>query len=59
MNVGSREQLERSSARFAAALKDHRPAQTMLLNRINDEVTATGMVVKMGGLQMIYIDTVK
>jgi len=44
---------------IAAGLKDHQPAQTMLLNRMSDEVTATGTVVKKGGVQMIYIDTVK
>jgi hypothetical protein len=43
----------------AAGLKDHQPAQTMLLNRMSDEVTATGTVVKKGGVQMIYIDSVK
>jgi len=43
----------------AAGLKDHQPAQTMLLNRMSDEVTATGTVVKKGGVQMIYIDTMK
>ena len=44
---------------IAAGLKDHQPAQTMLLNRMSDEVTATGTVVKKGGVQMIYIDTLK
>jgi len=29
------------------------------LNRMSDEVTATGTVVKKGGVQMIYIDTMK
>ena len=43
----------------AAGLKDHQPAQTMLLNRMSDEVTATGTVVKKGGVQLIYVDTVK
>jgi hypothetical protein len=43
----------------AAGLKDHQPAQTMLLKRMSDEITATGTVVKKGGIQMIYIDTVK
>src|SRR6476619_2395628 len=43
----------------AAGLKDHQSAQTMLLNRMSDEVTATGTVVKKGGVQMIYLDTVK
>src|SRR3982751_6479499 len=32
----------------AAGLKDHQPAQTMLLNRMSDDVTATGTVVKKG-----------
>jgi len=32
----------------AAGLKDHQPAQTMLMNRMSDEVTATGTVVKKG-----------
>jgi len=40
---------------IAAGFKDHQPAQTMLLNRMSDEVTATGTVVKKGGVQMIYI----
>jgi len=43
----------------AAGLKDHQPAQTLLLNKMSDEVTATGTVVKKGGIQMIYIDAVK
>ena len=43
----------------AAGLKDHQSAQTMLLNRMSDEVTASGTVVKKGGVQMIYIDTLK
>ena len=43
----------------AAGLKDHQSAQTMLLNRMSDEVTATGTVVKKGGVQLIYLDTVK
>ena len=43
----------------AAGLEDHQPAQTILLNRMSDEVTATGTVVREGGVQMIYIATVK
>lgn len=42
-----------------AGLKDHQPAQALLLNRMSDNVTVTGTVVKNGGVQMIYIDTVK
>jgi len=43
----------------AAGLEDHQSAQALLLNRMSDEVTAAGTVVKKGGIQMIYIDTVK
>ena len=40
-------------------LKDHQPAQTLLLDRMSDQVTVTGTLVKKGGVQMIYVETVK
>jgi len=43
----------------AAGLKDHQSAQTLLVDKMSDEVSVTGTVVKKGGVQMIYIDTVK
>jgi len=43
----------------AAGLKDHQPAQALLVNRMSDEVSVTGTVVKKGVVQMIYIDSVK
>jgi hypothetical protein len=43
----------------AAGLKDHQPAQAILVNRMSDEVTVSGTVVKSGGVQMIYVDSVK
>src|SRR5437773_11234842 len=43
----------------AAGLKDHQPAQSMLLSRMSDQVTVTGTLVKKGGVQMIYIESVK
>jgi hypothetical protein len=43
----------------AAGLKDHQPAQALLNSRMSDVVTVTGTVVKKGGTQMIYIDSVK
>src|SRR5262245_1885387 len=43
----------------AAGLKDHQPAQALLVNRMSGEVTVTGTIVRNGGVQMIYIDTVK
>ena len=38
---------------------DHQSAQALLVNKMSDEVSVTGTVVKKGGVQMIYIDTVK
>lgn len=43
----------------AAGLTDHQSAQTLLVNKMSDEVRVTGTVVKKGGVQMIYIDTIK
>jgi|RhiMetdeSRZDD1v2_1073273.scaffolds.fasta_scaffold100309_3 hypothetical protein len=43
---------------LAAGLKDHEPAQAMLLGKMSEEVTVTGTLVKTGGLQMIYVDSV-
>lgn len=43
----------------AAGLKDHQPAQALLLQKMSSEVTVTGTLVKAGGVQMIYIESVK
>jgi len=43
----------------AAGLKDHQPAQSILLNKMSDQVIVSGTLVKHGGVQMIYIDSVK
>ena len=42
-----------------AGLKDHLPGQTLLLDRMSDEVTVSGTLVRKGGVQMIYIESVK
>ncbi len=42
-----------------AGLKDHQPAQTILVDKMSQEVTATGTLVKKGGVQMLYIESVK
>jgi hypothetical protein len=42
-----------------AGLKDHEPGRTLLLDKMSQEVTVTGTVVKNGGVQMIYVDSVK
>ena len=43
----------------AAGLKDHQPGKTLLLKRMSSDVTVTGTLVKKGGVQMIYVDSVK
>ena len=43
----------------AAGLKSHQPAHDLLLQKMNEQVTATGTLVTKGGVQMIYIDTVR
>ena len=42
-----------------AGLKDHQPAQALLLDKMSQEVSVTGTLVKKGGVQIIYVDTVK
>src|SRR5262245_25284403 len=49
----------KGSLYVAAGLKDHQPAQTLLLNKMSDQVTVTGTLVKKAGVQMIYIESVK
>lgn len=50
---------DRGNLYVAAGLKDHQPARDLLLNRMSEQVTVTGILVKKGGVQMVYIDTVK
>jgi len=42
-----------------ASLKDHVPSRALLLDKMSEEVTVTGTVVRNGGVQMIYIESVK
>jgi hypothetical protein len=42
-----------------AGLKDHQPARTLLLDKMSQEVTVGGTLVRKGGVPMIYVDTVK
>ena len=42
-----------------AGLKDHQPAPTLLLGKMSQEVTVSGTLVRKGGVQMIYVDSVK
>jgi hypothetical protein len=43
----------------AAGLKDHQPAQALLLKRMSDQVTVTGTLVRSGGVPTIFIESVK
>jgi hypothetical protein len=44
---------------IAAGLKSHQAAQALLIGKMSDNVTVSGTLVKKGGVQMIYIDSVK
>jgi len=41
-----------------AGMQDHQPARDVLLDKMNQEVTATGTLVKKGGTQMLYVKSV-
>ena len=43
----------------AAGLKDHQPAQTLLLEKMSEQVTVSGTLVKKGSTQMLYIESVR
>jgi len=42
-----------------AGIKDHQPGRDVLIDKMNDNVTVTGTLVKKGGVQMIYVKDVK
>ena len=44
---------------IAAGLKSHQPAQDLLLDKMSEQVTVTGTLVKNAGVQMIYIESVR
>jgi hypothetical protein len=44
---------------LAAGLQDHQPAQALLVDRMNEQVTVTGTLVRKNGVQMIYIESVR
>ena len=44
---------------LAAGLKDHQPAQALLADRMNEQVTVTGTLVRKDGVQMIFIESVR
>jgi hypothetical protein len=42
-----------------ASLKDHQPAQTLLLDKMSEQVTVSGALVKKGAVAMIYVESVR
>jgi hypothetical protein len=42
-----------------AGLKDHQPAQALLLNKMSEQVTVSGTLVNKGGAHMFYIESVR
>jgi hypothetical protein len=44
---------------LTASLKDHQPSQALLVDKMSENVTVTGTLVKKGGVQMIYIESLK
>jgi hypothetical protein len=44
---------------LTAGMKDHQPARDVLIERMGQNVAATGTLVKKGGLQMLYVESVK
>jgi hypothetical protein len=40
-------------------IKDHQPGREVLIDRMADTVTVTGTLVKKGGVQVIYVKSVK
>jgi hypothetical protein len=44
---------------LTAGMKDHQPAREVLIDKMGQTVAATGTLVKKGGLQMLYVESVK
>jgi hypothetical protein len=44
---------------LTASLKSHQSAQALLADKMNEEVTVAGTLVRKNGIQMIYIDTIR
>ncbi|MBI1929306.1 hypothetical protein HYR99_34305, partial [Candidatus Poribacteria bacterium] len=43
----------------AMGIKDHQPGREVLLEKMAQSVTVTGILVKKGGTQVIYVESVK
>ena len=44
---------------LASGLQDHQPARDILLAKMNEPVEVTGILVKKGGAQMLFVKSVK
>lgn len=44
---------------LASGLLDHQPARDILIAKMNEAVEVTGILVKKGGAQMIFVKSVK
>jgi hypothetical protein len=44
---------------LAAGLQDHQPAQSLLVSKMSEQVTATGILVTKGGMKMLFIRSVQ
>ncbi len=42
-----------------AGIQDHQPGREVLINKMSQDVTGTGTLIKKGGVQMIYVKSVK
>lgn len=41
-----------------AGMQDHQPARDLLIDKMNEQVTVTGTLIKKGGTQMLYVKSV-
>jgi hypothetical protein len=41
-----------------AGMQEHQPARDVLIDKMNQQVTVTGTLVKKGGTQMLYVKSV-
>jgi len=42
-----------------AGIQDHQPGREVLIDKMNEDVTVTGTLVKKSGIQMLYVKSVK
>ena len=50
---------EKGNIHVVMGLKEHQPGKELLSDKMAETVTVTGTVVKKGGVQVIYVKTVK